>query len=1075
MSEKILEALMQLFAIISRPVSKGQDADSYRKTRAAVVSSYLNSQLNHELADKYLEVFNGHFDSVMEEDAEVARKEEARTAKRKEKEMGDEEFSAVLKEKTLSKRAVRVLKLCTGLIEELDQAQRIIILFQLLEFTKSEKREKGVKETLPNKEEAEAREQEKEFIESIADTFLISRDDLQLIRVFVNSNQQLEDHPSYLVVNSRKKGEDGKKIKHICREGLSGELWFIQVQSTNMYFVKYVGKGEMNMNGQLLENRKSYPFNTGSSLRNQQIKPVYFSDVVSLFVGDEVTSKIVFEASHITFRFPNGAIGLHDVGFTEQSGRLVGIMGASGAGKSTLLNVLNGISKPSEGQVLINGIDIHGGDPDMEGIIGFVSQDDLLIEELTVYQNLYYNARLCFDNYTEEQLEEAVNRVLQNLGLLEKKDIQVGSPLNKKISGGQRKRLNIALELIREPAVLFLDEPTSGLSSRDSENILDLLKELTFKGKLVFVVIHQPSSEIFKMFDRLLILDTGGYLIFNGNPVDSIEYFKKKVGAADWNESECPTCGNVNPEQVFNIVETSVLDEFGKLTFTRKIPPEEWSEYFVSQYEEAEKAEANRKDLPEISFKIPGKLKQFGVFIKRDIMKKLKDAQYMVISFAEAPVLAFILAFIVRYFNMDAANEYGYTLMENVNMPVYIFMSVIVGIFMGLTVSAEEIIKDRKILKREAFLNLSWSSYLLSKVAVQFLISAIQALTFVLVGNTIMGIKGFYFVYWLVLFSSWATANMMGLLISDSFKTVVTIYILIPILVIPQIILSGIIVKYEELNPRISSPKRIPIYGEVITARWAYEGLATYQFMNNAHDKHYYEASKINSIGNLKATFYLKELLNKLDFIERNGEDPSRAEEIEYSLMVLRNEIDDEFRERMILRSYYEGTPTYSMKYVDRLTPDQVNQEILDYTREYLETLREFYRGMFRSATTEKDRITGQFEGEELDKLRREHSNERLEEFVTNNKSLKMYMEFKRRGKGDLLQKRDPIYQDPTCRFIKAHFYAPRKMLFGSFVQTLWVNVIVIWVMTVGLYLLLYFRALKRFLDLLERLIPRKS
>ena len=157
--------------------------------------------------------------------------------------------------------------------------------------------------------------------------------------------------------------------------------------------------------------------------------------------------------------------------------------------------------------------------------------------------------------------------------MFEIKDIQVGSPLNKKISGGQRKRLNIALELIREPAVLFLDEPTSGLSSRDSENILDLLKELSLKGKLVFIVIHQPSSEIFKMFDRLLILDTGGYLIYNGDPVDSIIYFKSRVHHANWNESECHSCGNVNPEQIFNIVESSVIDEYGKLTDVRKISP----------------------------------------------------------------------------------------------------------------------------------------------------------------------------------------------------------------------------------------------------------------------------------------------------------------------------------------------------------------------------------------------------------------------------------------------------------------------------------------------------------------------
>ena len=155
---------------------------------------------------------------------------------------------------------------------------------------------------------------------------------------------------------------------------------------------------------------------------------------------------------------------------------------------------------------------------------------------------------------------------------------------------------------------------------------------------------------------------------------------------------------------------------------------------------------------------------------------------------------------------MKAQGMHSYTLYDNSNLPIYIFMSVIVAIFMGLTVSAEEIIKDRKILKREAFLNLSWNSYLMSKVFVQFVISAIQAFTFVLVGNGITGIKGMMFEYWLVLFTCWAGANMFGLLISDSFKAVVTIYILIPFLVIPQIILSGVIVKFEKLNPNISSP-----------------------------------------------------------------------------------------------------------------------------------------------------------------------------------------------------------------------------------------------------------------------------
>ncbi|MEA3479045.1 MAG: ABC transporter permease, partial [Bacteroidota bacterium] len=673
-------------------------------------------------------------------------------------------------------------------------------------------------------------------------------------------------------------------------------------------------------------------------------------------------------------------------------------------------------------------------------------------------------------NYTEDQLIETVHRVLINLGLFEIRDIQVGSPLNKKISGGQRKRLNIALELIREPAVLFLDEPTSGLSSRDSENILDLLKELTFKGKLVFVVIHQPSSDIFKMFDRLLILDTGGYLIYNGNPIDSIMYFKSKVQAADWNESECATCGNVNPEQVFNIVETSVLDEFGKLTHTRRISPKEWSEHFREQHKEKEIERAGKKELPEISFRIPGKLKQFSVFIKRDILKKLSDTQYLIINFLEAPLLAFLLAFIVRYFDSDVNNEFKYTLLENNNLPVYIFMSVIVAIFMGLTVSAEEIIKDRKILKREAFLNLSWSGYLLSKVAVQFLLSAIQALSFVLIGNTVIGIHGMYFEYWLVLFSSWAMANVMGLLISDSFKTVVTIYILIPFLVIPQIILSGIIVKFENLNPQISSPKRIPFYGEVITARWAYEGLATYQFMNNDYQKKFYDWDKLKSISNLKANFHLKEQLNKLTYIERNLENPEAREKIQYNLKAIQTEIQDELAERLILHEYYDQAPTFTMKYLDQLTPESINKEVLAYTREYLQTLKDFYSLTFKGAVNKRNEIVQSFNLEDLQTLERNSANKTLEEFVTNNKTFDYHTEYN----GDMIQKRDPIYLDPTYKFIKAHFYAPRKMIAGTFIPTLWVNVMVIWFMTILLYILLYFRVLKKFLDFMEKSPQRK-
>ncbi|MFW5819656.1 MAG: ATP-binding cassette domain-containing protein [Bacteroidota bacterium] len=1027
MSEQILEALMQLFAIIASP-------ESNREDRRTVVESFLSRQLNHEVVKEYLQVFD-HFYTIYQE-------------KEKDK-------------KAISADSVKVLRICTEINRALEQSQKFIVLIQLLEFVKTKT--------------GEINRQEQEFVDTVAETFNISRDEYLQIKKFVLfEKQQVPDSSAILIINSKEPSKLHLQTKHMQVPGLYGELRVLNVASTNMYFILYLGGKEMNLNGQLIEKEKVYAFTTGSSIRNPQITPIYYSDVVSRFAEDKIRSKILFEVEDIEFRFKSGKTGLHSMSFTEHSGRLVGIMGASGAGKSTLLNVLNGSVKPTSGSVKINGFNIHAEEKEIEGIIGHVSQDDFLIEELTVFQNLYYNAKLCFDNYSEEQLLDSVHRVLKNLGLYEIKDVQVGSPLNKKISGGQRKRLNIALELLREPAVLFLDEPTSGLSSRDSENIMDLLKELALKGKLVFVVIHQPSSDLFKMFDKLLILDTGGYLIYNGNPVESIVYFKERVHHANWNESECECCGNVNPEQIFNIVEASVIDEYGKPTDTRKISPYEWRQKFTEKKKAdppEKKMKATEEDLPEISFKTPGKLKQFWIFAKRDILKKLSDKQYLAINFLEAPVLAFLLAFIIKYYDVDISNEYGYTLYGNSNLPVYLFMAVIVAIFMGLTVSAEEIIKDRKILKREAFLNLSWSGYLHSKIFVQFVLAAIQSATFVLIGNAILEIKGMFFIYWIVLFSAWTSANLMGLLISDSFKNVVTIYILIPFLVIPQIILSGIIVNFEKLNPQISSPKSIPFYGEIITARWAYEALATYQYIENDYQKRYYSREKLLRNASFKENFLIRELLNKARFIEKHIKEEQAEEKIAYNLNLLRKEIEQEYHYRMQLAEEQSGVLTERFVFLEKLAPKDMNEEIIAATILYLEKIQSFYSSVY-SYIYKKLNEQKRSENEEwIAELKRKHHNENLEELVTNKNEFERIVEYK----GELIQKKDPIYLDPVNQLIKAHFYAPRKLVFGNYISTIWVNVSILWLFTITLFIALYYRVLKRFMDFIEDLKIRKK
>ena len=596
---------------------------------------------------------------------------------------------------------------------------------------------------------------------------------------------------------------------------------------------------------------------------------------------------------------------------------------------------------------------------------------------------------------------------------------------------------------------------------------MDLLKELTLKGKLVFVVIHQPSSDIFKMFDKLLILDNGGYLIYNGDPIDSIIYFKSSIQHANWSESECHCCGNVNPEQIFNIIETKVLDEYGNFTNDRKIAPSEWRQNFEYQKQQEtddtlKKPPAPDREVPEISFKTPNKIKQFLVFVKRDVLSKLANTQYLVINFLEAPFLAFLLAYIIKYYNVNVGNEIGYTLSENSNLPVYIFMSVIVALFIGLTVSAEEIIKDRKILKREKFLNLSWTSYLFSKIAVQFSLSAIQALLFVIIGNSIMEIHGMYFEYWLVLFSAWCAANIMGLVISDSFKTVITIYILIPFLIIPQLILSGIIVKFEKLNPNISNPRDIPFYGEVITARWAYEALAVYQYKENKYEEPIYAYDKAMSIADFKKNYWIRTLNNKVAFIERNFDNEERSDELEQNLELLRNEIKKELDS--------ESGRIVKFKYYNKLYHDKIDSETIQALKNYLDVLNKYYIKLYNKANGLKDKLISSLQRTDKDrekfmKLKREHYNENLAELVRNSNEINRIIEYK----GELFQKIDPVFLDPGNKIIKSHFYAPRKQFFGKYYSTYWVNIFVIWTMTIILWFVLRYRLLRKTLEFFEQ------
>lgn len=572
------------------------------------------------------------------------------------------------------------------------------------------------------------------------------------------------------------------------------------------------------------------------------------------------------EMRDVICRFPNGDIALDNLTFSVERGEMICVMGASGCGKSTLLRALAGEFKPIQGEVFLNHHSLYANYETLRQYIAYIPQYEAFDEQLTIEENIAFAAALRAPHLSRQELLRRIDSKLAELGLNERRKHVVGAMHQKVLSGGERKRLNIGLDMIGNADVYLFDEPTSGLSSKDSEHVMDIIRGIAH-NKIVLVTIHQPTSKIFQMFQKALLLDRGGKCVFFGTPSEMLAYFAEAEHEQLFGTElgGCQACGATRPEFVFDVLETPLRDLSGDLIYqennrgqlvpARRFSPDYWRDKFETHrlIKDVQQSvgtsntltptfEAPPPPLPSTQheYRWREELSQFLILLQRSFISKLRNRANLLTTLVEAPILAFLIGIVLRY-----SESSTYDFASAFHIPTYLFLSLVVAMFLGLTNSVDDIIRDRPVLLRERNLNIRLGYYLLAKAITLGLFAIAQCLLFTWIGNHVLSVRGFFMIEFLALFLTAFSGISLGLLISSLVAEGKTAVNIIPVVLIPQIILGGALIKYEEMNRNLDfiysiqewfhhhpdsaieprSDLQVPLICEFMPMRWSYEAL----------------------------------------------------------------------------------------------------------------------------------------------------------------------------------------------------------------------------------------------------------
>ncbi len=1008
MNDNILRALMQLVALVAQ-YNKSQ----LHSNAHVLIKIYLEQSQGRYNVRVHLKQFYDYFQTFL---GEIKSKPNKKT------EEIDEE---------------KVRNVCRQLTSDLQQNERIVLFLSFMELINIDRK---------------VTSEEYLFTDILAEEFKIDVDDYKnaVGLIYFDPPQDIDKDDQVIIadfeINQADELEGSWITEHnnteknlsgiIHRRGLKGKIYVMHIKNANFYALRYIGADSVYLNKKKIISGKVYTLNLYDYLRFTNNDPISFYDFSNMFRSDNKNLKLVLNGHNISIksRTNKKEFVVHPFSFSEESGHIISVIGPIGSANA-LFQIFSAYSNNFEGKLCLNNYDYVSEHFKISKLLGYVPSKPIYHPDISIEKNLYLVAKLHFPSYNNEKLKHSVEVILDKFHLQKQRTLIPSKAAEVDLSRLHIRLFNLAVELIRDPLLLVIENAIDDLSASDAEHILDILRNELERGCLIFVSAVQPNSSLLKYSERVWLFDEQGYIVYNGSANEVFQYFQSFQSNFTSSEEQCPYCGVLNPDMLYQIIQQKVLNKQGKLTIERKITPLEWYLHYKERIEKNSNFKECKKVLPLHPGNIPSIDLQYYVYSIKTYLSKHTHVGENLALLLVSPLVALILAFVFRN-DWSASYHFG----QNPNIHIFFVISILFHLFYGFVFSDRESRLDSNLIEHHLPKNISYFSYINAKITWLFPVSLISTFLYVFLAVTILDISGLLVKFWLVLFSISCLGNILGILLYNVGRSFFKTYLIFGVYLAFCLVFSGSVVRFDQLSKNITNEQYVPFLAELSPVRWAYEAIAVDQIKNNQYESKFYNTDRNIENAKFNANHLIPALQNfVLQFWQQNSDKKE-------NITVLKNEMDS------LAKRYPE---IYPFEYRKLLTTGSVNPKILDEASDYLTYLQMHFFDRVRELTNQRTQI----ENHLIDSIGKTGFSEFkscfFNPFLFELQNWSVDKERVIVNKGSLIKIMNPIFHIPESNLGRAQFFSPVKLFNKYYYETIWFNLFVIWVFVFINYILL--------------------